>query len=143
MAQKVSVETIDDLDGVSTADATVSFTFDGVGYEIDLSSANADKFRNDIAVWIGHSRVVGKSAGRGRKSGGEDLAAIRSWAQSQGIAVAMRGRVSGDIVAQYHKRNSDKSGKSVADRAAANRVAAVTGKAVEEAATLPEFSSSK
>lgn len=139
MAQKISVETIDDLDGTSSADTTVTYSVDGTNYEIDLSTANADKFRNELAVWIGHSRTVGKAAGRGRKvSGGEDLAAIRSWAQSQGIAVAMRGRVSGDIVKQYHNRNTVAVNSDSKPRGKREQAAHV-----EAEATLPEFSSSK
>ena len=45
MAQKVQVVLVDDLDGGS-ADETVTFSLDGVSYEIDLSHDNAAAFRD-------------------------------------------------------------------------------------------------
>ncbi len=42
MAQKVQVLLVDDLDG-GEADETVTFALDGKTYEIDLTTANADK----------------------------------------------------------------------------------------------------
>ena len=43
MAKKVTVTLVDDFDGEGSADETVEFSLDGVSYEIDLSSKNADK----------------------------------------------------------------------------------------------------
>ena len=45
MAQKVQVILMDDIDG-SDADETLSFSLDGVNYEIDLSDKNAGKLVN-------------------------------------------------------------------------------------------------
>ena len=45
MAQRVNIVLEDDLDGTD-ADETVTFALDGVGYEIDLSSANAATLRD-------------------------------------------------------------------------------------------------
>ncbi|MGA4668911.1 histone-like nucleoid-structuring protein Lsr2 [Propionibacteriaceae bacterium Y1923] len=95
----------DDLDGGDAAE-TVSFALDGVSYEIDLNEANATKLRDSLALWIGNARRtggraragVGSRAGRGRRSQGAD---IRAWAQSQGIKVSERGRVSKEIVEAY------------------------------------------
>jgi hypothetical protein len=40
MAQKVTVQMVDDLDGTADDDvSTVSFALDGVSYELDLSEA--------------------------------------------------------------------------------------------------------
>ena len=44
MAQKVQVVLVDDLDG-GHADETVTFSLDGVSYEIDLSHENAAAMR--------------------------------------------------------------------------------------------------
>ena len=57
MAQKVQVLLVDDLDG-GEATETVSFGLDGSSYEIDLSSANADKIRKELALYIEHARKV-------------------------------------------------------------------------------------
>ena len=55
MAKKVQVLLVDDIDKSSPADETVSFSLDGVSYEIDLTSQNAAKLRDDLSVWIGHA----------------------------------------------------------------------------------------
>jgi hypothetical protein len=47
MAQRVTVELEDDLDG-GPADETLRFGLDGTDYEIDLSKKNASKFRRQI-----------------------------------------------------------------------------------------------
>lgn len=121
MAQKVQVVLVDDLDG-GTAQETVSFALDGVSYEIDLSEANATRFREEMAGWVGHARRVGgrtksprrsggtssgggggSSTGSGRSSGGES-AAIREWARSNGHTVNDRGRIPAEIKAAYEAR---------------------------------------
>jgi hypothetical protein len=71
MAKKVTVTLVDDFDGEGTADETVEFGLDGVSYEIDLSSKNAAKLRNDLKQWVEAGRRVGgrrrgRSAGAGR-----------------------------------------------------------------------------
>ncbi|WP_081248646.1 histone-like nucleoid-structuring protein Lsr2 [Mycobacterium avium] len=52
MAKKVTVTLVDDFDGAGAADETVEFGLDGVTYEIDLSSKNAAKLRNDLKQWV-------------------------------------------------------------------------------------------
>lgn len=145
MAKKVSVETIDDLDGKSTADTSINYSFDGTHYEIDLATKNAEKFRKDIAVWIDHSRKVSAPEGsrRPRKlSGGEDFTAIRQWAATQGMSVSPRGRIKSEIVTAYHNRNSVPADlESVKSRAASRRVAAVVESVT--AVDSPEFSEGK
>jgi hypothetical protein len=66
MAQRVNVVLVDDIDGSEAAE-TVTFGLDGVQYEIDLSTDNADKFRDVLAPYVGHAR---RSGGRRRSSGG-------------------------------------------------------------------------
>ena len=51
MAQKVTVELEDDLDG-GPADETVRFGVDGSDYEIDLSTKNAAAFRRKLAPFL-------------------------------------------------------------------------------------------
>jgi len=59
MAKKVTVTLVDDFDGEGAADETVEFGLDGVSYEIDLSSKNASKLRNDLKQWVDAGRRVG------------------------------------------------------------------------------------
>lgn len=106
MAQKVQVILVDDLDGGS-ADETVTFSLDGVSYEIDLSTGNAAALRDSLASWVGHARKVGRSSAArparraGRSGGSSDANAIREWARESGIAVSERGRISAETKAAY------------------------------------------
>jgi|SRR3954454_2558871 hypothetical protein len=113
MAQKVQVILVDDLDG-GTAEETVSFSLDGVSYEIDLSTGNAAKLRDTFATYVGTARRVGgrSSSAKGRPArsgggGGKDnrTAQIREWARANGHAVNERGRIAADVVAAYEKAN--------------------------------------
>ncbi len=55
MAQRVQIQRIDDIDG-GTAEKTVAFALDGTGYEIDLSSGNADALRGGLRLWVSGAR---------------------------------------------------------------------------------------
>jgi hypothetical protein len=117
MAQKVLVSLVDDLDG-SEAEETVEFGLDGVAYQIDLSSENAEELRDALAQYVEHARRAG---GRKRASvrpapGGKGSArpaavdreqnqAIRAWARKNGYAVSDRGRIPSEVVEAYHKKN--------------------------------------
>ena len=106
MAQKVTVELTDDIDGTEAAE-TVAFRVDGTAYEIDLSTKNAAKLRQDIGRYIEHAR----RATGGRRSGrpGRDRhfsSAVREWAKQQGIQVSERGRIPASVVSQYEKAHA-------------------------------------
>jgi hypothetical protein len=75
MAKKVTVTLVDDFDGAGAADETVEFGLDGVTYEIDLSSKNAAKLRNDLKQWVEAGRRVGGRR-RGRSGSGRGRGAI-------------------------------------------------------------------
>jgi hypothetical protein len=109
MAQRVEVKLIDDIDGGDAAE-TVSFSLDGISYEIDLSDKHAKKLRDEFATWTGHARRSGtggkstsrrRSASAGAKRG--DLAAVREWARANGHQVSDRGRISAEVQAAYDK----------------------------------------
>jgi hypothetical protein len=105
MAQKVQVVLVDDLDG-GTADETVTFSLDGVSYEIDLSHDNAARLRDALAPYVGHARRAAgprRASGRGgaRGKGGTNPAEVREWAKSQGISVNERGRISAELMARF------------------------------------------
>lgn len=68
MAQKVQVLLVDDLDGVE-ADETVTFALDGKTYEIDLTTANADKLRGLLEPYTKGGRRTGGRAATGRGKG--------------------------------------------------------------------------
>ncbi len=114
MARRVveTQEYTDDLDG-SRAAETVGFGFDGQTYEIDLSRSNKRAFEKMMKPYLQKARKARGSRVRGRgraaarstaaRSGGDgrDLAAIRAWANEQGLAVAQRGRISKDVLDAY------------------------------------------
>lgn len=115
MAKRIIHELIDDIDGKS-ADETVTFSVDGVVYEIDLSETNARKLREAFAPFIdaGTQLREGKAGnGRLRPSGGGHASAdtgrgnralnrtIREWAIAKGLEVSPRGRLAQDVIDQY------------------------------------------
>lgn len=121
MAQKVSVVLLDDLDG-GEADETVQFGIDGVSYEIDLSTPNADGLREVLEKYTAVGRRTGgrKVTSRGvgaiprngvPKQGGSDLtyderASLRIWASDQGIHVAERGRIAASVIERWREAGS-------------------------------------
>lgn len=110
MAQRVQVLLVDDIDGKEAVE-TVSFGLDGVNYEIDLSTENAAKLREDLSSWVGHARRSGGRKVTGKRPGGgsgrrEDLNAVREWGRNNGFTVSGRGRVSGELQAAYDKAHS-------------------------------------
>ena len=103
MATKITVALEDDLDGGPAAE-TIRFGFSGSEYEIDLSKKNAAAFRKKLAPYIEHARRAGRGPrrrGARALAGRERGAAIRAWAEEQGIAVSARGRIPASVVEQY------------------------------------------
>ncbi|MEV5988434.1 Lsr2 family protein [Streptomyces sp. NPDC052051] len=111
MAQKVQVLLVDDLDG-GEADETVTFALDGKTYEIDLTTANADKLRGLLDPYVkGGRRTGGRGAGgrgkaRATSGASQDTAQIRAWAKENGYEVNDRGRVPATIREAYEKANA-------------------------------------
>jgi len=103
MAQKITVELQDDLDG-GPADETVRFEVDSAEYEIDLSKKNAAAFRKKLAPFIEHARKAGRGQRRRlrRPASRERSGDIRAWAKDQDITVSARGRIPASVVEQYH-----------------------------------------
>jgi hypothetical protein len=114
VAQKVQVLLVDDLEG-GEADETVTFALDGVTYEIDLNTSNADKLRGLLTPFVDSGRRTGGRAGRGRGAakaarGGtpassQDTAKIRAWAKEKGYEVNDRGRVPATIREAYEREH--------------------------------------
>lgn len=110
MAQKVSVQLVDDLDG-EVADETVEFSLDGTSYEVDLSAEHAAELRDAFAIYIGVGRRTGgrrptrakaASAPRRARSSAEPSASeVRAWGRENGFVVSDRGRVSAELASAY------------------------------------------
>ncbi|WP_016697164.1 histone-like nucleoid-structuring protein Lsr2 [Actinoalloteichus spitiensis] len=116
MAQKVTVQLLDDIDG-SVAEQTVKFGLDGVEFEIDLSNGNADKLRETLTPFVDNARRTGgrKRGSRAARATGSQPApsqasdrernqAIREWAREQGLKVSDRGRIPAEVIEAYDKR---------------------------------------
>ncbi|MDT7746037.1 MAG: hypothetical protein QOE59_5115 [Actinomycetota bacterium] len=129
MAQKTVVSLLDDLDGESEADETVEYALDGVTYEIDLTTENAEDLRAIFAPYIAAARRTGgrRASGGGRSrpasssrsgssssSSGSGIAArgrqalkeIRTWAKENGWTVSDRGRLPNNVVEAYESRRT-------------------------------------
>ncbi|MEV0714905.1 Lsr2 family protein [Asanoa sp. NPDC050611] len=117
MAKATIVELVDDLDG-STANETVPFAVDGVSFEIDLSSGNADRFRQALQPFVDagtrvtpdgrrHTRTVISAEGASRR---EETRAIRAWAHRYGgqlglAPVGDRGAIPQAVRDAYEKHD--------------------------------------
>src|SRR5947209_6725760 len=68
MAQKTVVTVICDLphDGEVEGTESVSFAFDGAGYEIDLCGPHAKELREKVGAFADHARRAG-GGGTGRR----------------------------------------------------------------------------
>jgi hypothetical protein len=87
----------------------VTFSLDGVGYEIDLNTKNADKLRKLFTPYVEKARKIGtRRPGRSvrrvgaRSTHRRDRAAqVRAWAKQHGIDVNERGRIPSRIAEAY------------------------------------------
>ena len=108
MAQKTVVTVVCDLphDGEIEGTETVSFAFDGTGYEIDVCAKHAKDLREKFGTYVEHSRrAAGGTGGRRRRSrsgpGRERSSEIRAWAKQHGHKVSERGRIPATIIQEY------------------------------------------
>ena len=100
MATVIVENLIDDLDK-SPADESISFTFEGAHYQIDLNNKHAKRFREQMAPYLDAGRRVRSTATRRSRAGRDRSESVRSWAREQGIKVSDRGRIAATIMAQY------------------------------------------
>lgn len=112
MAKKTVVQEmlVDDLDG-SPGDKTVSFSWDGTGYEIELSRKNYQAFEKAMRPYVKAARRTRGGTARRRPStrsargnsanNKRDLGAIRAWAAENGYSVSERGRIASSVIEAY------------------------------------------
>lgn len=123
MAQRILTLLLCDLHEDETeGDETITFSFDGTGYEIDTCKEHADELRETLAVFTGHARKLGrggvpqqtKRASSPRRTAsastvatpvatpaGVDVTAVREWARENGHTVSERGRLSAKVLEAY------------------------------------------
>lgn len=111
-----TVTFVDDLDGreLDPQDAqTVSWSWLGVDYELDVSSANLDKIEQGKVTVAKLLKASTRVGGRRRSpsvrtktnaggNGASVNASIRDWASENGYEVSARGRIPNDIVEAYN-----------------------------------------
>jgi hypothetical protein len=102
--KRTVIELHDDFDGSPEA-STVQFALEGVSYEIELSDEHLEEMRALLAPYIEHGRRTGgrrKSSGQSQATrSNPDSAAVRAWAEQQGIELASRGRIPKAVIEQY------------------------------------------
>ena len=120
MAQRVTVQLVDDLDGTAADDiSTVSFALDGVSYEIDLTEANAEKLRSGLEEFVNSARRTGGRVKRGtapaKRAGSpasrEQTKAIRDWARQNGFELSDRGRIPATVIEAFEAAHTGKGKK--------------------------------
>jgi len=111
------VVTCDLEDGEVSASDSVSFSYGGKTYTLDLCKKHLDEVKGALEGFAnaGHSAGRGPRgrrraapAGRATRASrpaatprGESQAEIREWARAQGYAVGDRGRIPGEVRAAY------------------------------------------
>ena len=110
MARQTQVVlTCDVHDGVADAAETVAFTVEGASYECDLCEPHLEEFREAVEIWSSHARPTRTRSGtrrpgsrrRGEAGNRPSTNTVRTWARSQGLDVADRGRLPAEVLAAY------------------------------------------
>ncbi|MGA3218429.1 MAG: Lsr2 family protein [Acidimicrobiales bacterium] len=116
------VVTCDLEDGDVTAAESVSFSYGGKTYTLDLCKKHLDEVKTALEGYASAGHSAGRG-GRGRRRTastgratraarpaatprGESQAEIREWARSQGYAVGDRGRIPGEVRSAYEAAQS-------------------------------------
>jgi hypothetical protein len=111
MAQKVVlIDDIDDIDGSEAAE-TLTFSYRGTQYEVDLSQEHIDELEKALVPIIKVARQVQttppprrrRAAAEGRRTPPVSTQEIRKWAREQGLEISDRGRIPAEIAERYER----------------------------------------
>jgi hypothetical protein len=93
----------DSLDGKTTEGVeTVSFSYGGTDYSVELSPANRDRLAKALAPFLKVAEVAVPEKSSGSRNSRTDAEAVRVWARSNGFPdVKERGRLGSDILTAY------------------------------------------
>lgn len=112
MARRIVHQLVDDIDGTVLGigeGETVHFSLNSTAYEIDLTTANADEFREALEPYISAARRSSTSAARGasrkRAASSPETAVIREWAKANGHEISERGRIPATVIDAYRAAN--------------------------------------
>ena len=97
----------DDIDGTEGAQS-YTFALGKDQYEIDLNDANYKKLESALEPFVKvgakvTARVPRERGSAAPKGNREELQRVREWAKGQGLKVAPRGRISGDVMDAYRQ----------------------------------------
>lgn len=104
MARKVML--VDDLDG-SPADETVSITYKGAEYTLDLSRDNAEALDSALRPFLSKATRNSKKRPRSNAADKAKNDSIREWARATGQEIPMRGRIPESIRHAYENRHEN------------------------------------
>ncbi|QHE73121.1 hypothetical protein GFS60_06773 (plasmid) [Rhodococcus sp. WAY2] len=97
------MELVDDLDGTlieAGEGEHITFSVNGVDYEIDLKTKNAREFLKTMDFYIEHATKVGgqkRRPGAGAARSRSQARDVREWAAANGYEVSARGRIPADV----------------------------------------------
>jgi hypothetical protein len=107
MAQRVQTVLVSDLSGdeVEAGRESVTFSYKGVDYVIDLTAKEADEFDRVMAVYVTRARKAPRSnrrpSGDATRSNAQRTQRMRRWAAEQGLDYPRRGRLPKSLVEAY------------------------------------------
>lgn len=104
MASTTITQLTDDLDGTPIFDegGTVTFAYEGVTFEIDLTAANRRALEADLSRYMRVARVAVEPARPvSRRQAAAARSRIRAWARDNGYTVSDRGRLSAQVLAAF------------------------------------------
>lgn len=107
MAQRVRTILISDLSGdeVEAGGESISFSYRGADYTIDLTAKEAAGFDKAIAMYVEHARKAGRGGRTSRPAAGhahaDRIGNMKRWAAEQGIDYPKRGRLPKSLVEAY------------------------------------------
>jgi hypothetical protein len=108
MARRVVLDC--DVDPSHEATENVAVALNGEAWELDVCDADAKKIRDTIGRLVKPARSMNVRDLVRRPTNGNsseaDPQVVRAWAQAKGIAVADKGRVAEDVVAQWRAAGS-------------------------------------
>lgn len=112
MGKNGTVALFDDIDGTAATE-TIEFAVDGVRYQIDLCSVNAEVLRRTITQWAGYGRRVRRTPRRLVRTeharsqlSGRECVAIREWCTNNGFRVGSRGPLPIRVVDAFRAANA-------------------------------------
>jgi hypothetical protein len=107
MAHRVVL--IDDIDGSSEAAETLTFSYRGTQYELDLSQEHLEELDQALSRFLEVARTVQAAPQPRRRRGAQRRTAavstqeVRRWAREQGLEISDRGRIPAEIMERYER----------------------------------------